>query len=100
MCTVVRWLAAVWLLGVALPASAVMEPCSNVSLGAPLMLKEGMVSVNFGSKLFVYHPSAGYFAFDDVMPILERSSLLTSVPALASGEDIAGEPLSRWLQRY
>ena len=36
ICTVARLLAAIWLLGVALPASAVMEPCSNVPSGTQL----------------------------------------------------------------
>jgi hypothetical protein len=59
-----------------------------------------MLSVNFGSKPFVYQQPMGYFAFDDAMPTSERLSLLTSAPAFAHGEDIAGEPLSRWIQRY
>ena len=40
------------------------------------------------------------FAFDDAMPTSERLSPRTSVPALAPDEEIAGEPLSRWIQRY
>jgi hypothetical protein len=74
------------------------EVVSSVAL--PPLLKEGMLSVNFGSKPFVYQPPVGYFAFDDAMPTSARPSLLTSVPALVPGEDIAGEPLSRWIQRY
>jgi uncharacterized protein YecT (DUF1311 family) len=70
------------------------------SVALPLLLKEGILSVNFGSKPFVYQPPVGYFAFDDAMPTSARLSLLTSVPALAPGEGIAGEPLSRWIQRY
>jgi len=70
------------------------------SVALPPLLKEGMLSVNFGSKPFVYQPPVGYLAFDDAMPTAERLSLLTNVPVLAPGEDIAGEPLSHWIQRY
>src|SRR5262249_53059345 len=74
------------------------EVVSSVAL--PPLLKEGILNVNFGSKPFVYQPPVGYFAFDEAMPISGKSSLLTSVPALAPGKDIAGERLSRWIQRY
>ena len=73
------------------------EVVSSVSI--PPLIKEEILSVNFGSKPFVYQPPLGYFAFDETSKP-ETLSLLASVPALAPGEVIAGEPLSRWIQRY
>jgi uncharacterized protein YecT (DUF1311 family) len=86
--------------GAHIPPGKYYTAAVGSSVALPPLLKEGILSVNFGSKPFAYQPPVGYFAFDDAMPTSERLSLLTSVPALTPGEDIAGEPLSRWIQRY
>lgn len=75
----------------------VAEVSSSISM-SPL-IKEKVLSVNFGDHPFVY-PLPGYVAFDGGSQKPKEAVPLTSVPAVAPGAPIAGQPLSTWIQRY
>lgn len=76
----------------------VAEVSSSISMSS--LIKEKVLSVNFGDRPFVYPLPAGYAAFDGGSQKPKEAVPLASVPAVAPGAPIAGQLLSTWIQRY